>query len=79
MAELFGTVSFSMFSFGQKSALTTAILAQEAQDYVKAKENIDKVVENEKTKIDPKAWFYRGLIYQNLKATVLWTKRNLFG
>ena len=31
-----------------------------------AKENIDAAVENEKTKIDPKTWLYRGAIYYNL-------------
>lgn len=62
----FVSALFAVQASAQKTALTTAILARDADDYVKAKESIDQVVLNEKTMIDPKAWFYRGFIYQNL-------------
>ncbi|MFY0673210.1 MAG: hypothetical protein JXQ87_07390 [Bacteroidia bacterium] len=50
----------------QRTKITNAILSIDANNLKTAKENIDEAVEYEKTSIDPKAWFYRGQIYQHL-------------
>lgn len=69
MRNLFILMALSAISLNgiaQKSKLTTAILSRDADQFEKAKTNIDEVVLHEKTISDPKAWFYKGLIYQNL-------------
>jgi len=38
-------------------------------DLKKAKEKIDKAVQHPKTSKDPRTWYYKGLIYQNLATT----------
>ena len=52
----------------QHTALTNAILYLEDNDAVKAKPEIDAAVTNEKTMTSPKAWYYRGMIYNKLLA-----------
>jgi len=50
----------------QNASLTNAILYLEDNDPVKAKIEIDAAVKNEKTITSPKAWYYRGMIYNRL-------------
>lgn len=50
----------------QNAALTNAILYLEDNDAVKAKLEIDAAVKNEKTSTSAKAWYYRGMIYNQL-------------
>lgn len=69
MRKVFLTASilFSVTAlFAQRSAMTTGKLAMDAESYAKAKENFDQCVKHEKTKTDPKAWYYRGQCYQRL-------------
>jgi len=53
-------------AFAQRPAVTTAIFDIGEFNYEKAKEGLDKAVKHEKTATDPKAWYYRGVVYQNL-------------
>lgn len=64
VTAVFGLIALAGFSQG--SAVTTAVLAMQSEDYGKAKTNIDAAVLHEKTKTDPKAWYNRGLVYQKL-------------
>lgn len=57
---------FSHEILAQNVALTNAILYLEDNDAVKAKTEIDAAVTNEKTATSPKAWYYRGMIYNKL-------------
>lgn len=50
----------------QKSERTSAFMYNKNGQYDKAREAIDKAIEHEKTKEDPKTWMYRGLIYLNI-------------
>ncbi len=50
----------------QNSAVTNAILYQRDGNLLKAKQNIDLAGENEKTKLQPKTWYYKGLIYSDI-------------
>lgn len=59
-------MAFAFSSNAQKAKITTAILSIDANDFGKAKKNIDEAVLDAKTSTDPKAWFYRGQIYQHL-------------
>lgn len=52
--------------FAQKSERTSAFMYNKNGQYDKAREAIDKAIEHEKTKEDPKTWMYRGLIYLNI-------------
>ncbi len=56
--------------FAQRSKVVTAYNYQRNGKLEKAKEAIDEAVEHEKTMADPKAWFYRGAIYQDIAAGV---------
>jgi len=58
---LLGTLAFS-----QNSVVTNAILYHKDKDLVSAKKEIDKAVVNEKTKADPKAWYYKAVIYSEI-------------
>jgi len=53
-------------SFAQSSAVTNAILYHKDGELDKAKENIDKALEDEKSKTHPKTWYYRGMIYTDI-------------
>jgi len=56
--------------FAQRSKVVTAYNYQRNGKLEKAKEAIDEAIEHEKTMADPKAWFYRGTIYQDIAAGV---------
>lgn len=52
--------------FAQGVAILNAVTYREQGDLVQAKTFIDKAVVHEKTGTNPKAWYYRGLIYLDL-------------
>ncbi len=56
--------------FAQRSKVVTAYNYQRNGKLEKAKEAIDEAIMHEKTMADPKAWFYRGTIYQDIAAGV---------
>lgn len=51
------------------SQLTNAILAIESGEIKIAKENIDKQMLKEKSLVDPKSWYYKGMIYESIAFT----------
>ncbi|MBC3539713.1 tetratricopeptide repeat protein [Rufibacter sediminis] len=53
-------------TFAQTSAVTNAIMYQQKGTLDKAKEEIDKAVVHEKTANNAKAWYYKGVIYQDI-------------
>lgn len=55
-------------SYSQKAKVQTAynFFKEPYQQYDKAKEAIDEAVQNEQSAAMPKAWYYRGQIYQSL-------------
>ncbi|MBA9077384.1 tetratricopeptide repeat protein [Rufibacter quisquiliarum] len=61
-------------AFAQTSAITNAIMFQQKGTLDKAKSEIDKAVTNEKTKDNAKAWFYKGVIYQDLAGHPIYGK-----
>jgi tetratricopeptide (TPR) repeat protein len=64
---LTAVVAVSMqVAFAQTSAVTSAIMYQQKGTLDKAKEEIDKAVVHEKTANNAKAWYYKGVIYQDL-------------
>jgi len=58
-------------ALSQKIAVTNAILYHREGKLDKAKEEIDKAVENEKTSGEPKTWYFKGLIYHSLYTSPL--------
>ncbi len=52
--------------FGQVKERTSAFMFNKNGQYDKAREAIDKAIQNEKTMNDPKTWMYRGIIYLNI-------------
>ncbi|ABG58949.1 tetratricopeptide repeat protein [Cytophaga hutchinsonii] len=62
----FFLIVFSYALQAQVASLTNAILYRNDGNLIKAKEEIDKAVVNEKTIGMPKTWFYTGLIYKDL-------------
>lgn len=62
------TVSFAGYS-QKKPKINKANRARETGDLAEAKEIIDAATEHEKTKDDPKTWYYRGLIYATIDTT----------
>lgn len=60
---MIGIVSFS---FAQKEKMISASQYLKSGDLVNAKDRIDIAVNHEKTKANPKAWFYRGEIYKSI-------------
>ncbi|KAA6434241.1 tetratricopeptide repeat protein [Rufibacter glacialis] len=58
----------------QTSAITNAIMYQQKGTLDKAKEEIDKAVAHEKTSSNPKAWYYKGVIYQDLSQHPIYGK-----
>ena len=69
MKKILITVGFQAIALGlfaQKFNIQNAILAQKDRDVLVAKEYIDKAVIDEKTAADPKAWYYKGSIYEDI-------------
>ena len=60
---MIGMVSIS---FAQKEKMISASQYLKSGDLVSAKDRIDIAVNHEKTKANPKAWFYRGEIYKSI-------------
>jgi tetratricopeptide (TPR) repeat protein len=56
-------------SYGQQAAVTNAVLYHQSGELDKAKEQIDQAIMDEKTKVQSKTWYYRGLIYADLITT----------
>ncbi len=54
---------FSQFANAQNSKVTTAANAIYSGEYDKAKAAIDEAIQNEKTKVEAKTWFYRGRVH----------------
>lgn len=52
--------------FAQPGEVTNAILAHKDGVLADAKTSIDKACEHEKTKDEPKTWYYKGKIYESL-------------
>lgn len=63
--------------FAQNSAIQSAFNYQKNGKLDKAKEYIDKAVQNEKTIASAKAWFYRGNIYIDIYNSPLEAYKNL--
>ncbi len=59
---------------GQTSAVTDAIMSQRSGKLDVARTAIDKAVVNEKTSISAKAWYTRGLIYEEMISHPLFGK-----
>ena len=55
-----------LVSFGQKEKMIAASQYFKSGDLKSAKERIDLAVNHEKTKANPKAWYYRGEIYRSI-------------
>ena len=55
-----------LVSFGQKEKMIAASQYFKSGDLKSAKERIDLAVNHEKTKSNPKAWYYRGEIYRSI-------------
>lgn len=73
MKRLFSFLSVNLFVlatvFGQGMAVTNAVLFLQNGQLDKAKEQIDKASEHEKTSQQAKTWYYKGLIYQDLASS----------
>ncbi len=65
---ILATMSIATFS-QKKPKINQALSAMVAGELGKAKTIIDAAIEHEKTKNDPKTWFYRGQIYAVLDTT----------
>lgn len=65
---LAASVSFAGYS-QKKPKINKANRARETGELAEAKEIIDAAIEHEKTKDDPKTWYYRGLIYATIDTT----------
>jgi tetratricopeptide (TPR) repeat protein len=55
-----------MQGIAQNGVLTNAILYYQDGEFLKAKDEIDIAVKNEKTMASAKAWYYRGMIYKSV-------------
>ncbi|UBM61410.1 tetratricopeptide repeat protein [Candidatus Sulfidibacterium hydrothermale] len=75
MKKLVLSISMSLLfiavGFAQKSNRTSAFMYKQKGQLVEAKEAIDKAVQNEKTKNDPKTWLYYGEIYYAIATSPL--------
>jgi tetratricopeptide (TPR) repeat protein len=75
MKKLVLSISMSLLfitaGFAQKSNRTSAYMYKEKGQLAEAKEAIDKAVQNEKTKNDPKTWLYYGEIYYAIATSPL--------
>ncbi|MGV3541350.1 MAG: tetratricopeptide repeat protein [Rufibacter sp.] len=61
-------------AFAQTSAITSAVMYHSKGTLDKAKTEIDKAVVHEKTKDNAKAWYYKGLIYNDLSGHPVYGK-----
>lgn len=52
--------------YAQKSAISNAAIYHSENQIAHAAQEINKAITNEKTQTDPKAWYYRGLIYKSM-------------
>ncbi len=59
-------VLISVNTFAQKAAIQTAYNYIKYEDFDKAKEAIDGACLSESTMSNPKAWYYRGLVYEGI-------------
>jgi tetratricopeptide (TPR) repeat protein len=59
-----------VLGYGQQAAVTNAVLYHQSGELDKAKEQIDLAITDEKTKVQAKTWYYRGLIYADLVTTM---------
>jgi len=75
MKKLILSVSMSLLfisvGFAQKSNRTSAYMYKEKGQLEEAKTAIDKAVQNDKTKNDPKTWLYYGEIYYDIASSPL--------
>jgi len=75
MKKLILSISMSLLfmavGFAQKSNRTSAYMYKEKGQLENAKKAIDKAVQNEKTKNDPKTWLYYGEIYYDIATSPL--------
>ncbi len=69
--SVFMSLLFITAGYAQKSNRTSAYMYKEKGQLEKAKEAIDKAVQNEKTKNDPKTWLYYGEIYYGIATSPL--------
>ncbi len=65
LIAFFTVVCFNSVN-AQNSAVTNAILYQRDGNLLKAKQSIDPACDNEKTKLQAKTWYYKGLIYSDI-------------
>jgi tetratricopeptide (TPR) repeat protein len=64
---LFPLMLFCAMSLSaQNATISNAILYHKDNELDKAKMEIDKAIVHEKTKSDPKAWYYKGVIYADI-------------
>jgi tetratricopeptide (TPR) repeat protein len=68
---------FSFCAFAQNSAVTNAILYHKDGTLDKAREEIDQAVYNDKTKVEAKAWYYKGVIYSDISRSANPAYKNL--
>ncbi|MFL5729639.1 MAG: tetratricopeptide repeat protein [Cytophagaceae bacterium] len=59
-------VIFMHAGYAQQEAVTHAVLYHQSGEFDKAKEKIDLATLDEKTKVQAKTWYYKGLIYADL-------------
>ncbi len=75
MKKLILSISMSLLfvaaGFAQKSNRTAAYMYKQKGQLEQAKQAIDKAVQNEKTKNDPKTWLYYGEIYYDIASSPL--------
>ncbi|GMT44843.1 MAG: hypothetical protein IEMM0006_0675 [bacterium] len=75
MKKLILSISMSLLfiavGFAQKSNRTSAYMYKDKGQLENAKKAIDKAVQNEKTKNDPKTWLYYGEIYYDIATSPL--------
>jgi tetratricopeptide (TPR) repeat protein len=75
MKKLILSISMSLLfisvGFAQRSNRTSAYMYKEKGQLESAKKAIDKAVQNEKTKNDPKTWLYYGEIYYGIATSPL--------
>jgi tetratricopeptide (TPR) repeat protein len=75
--SVFMSLLFVSAGFAQKSNRTSAYMYLQKGQLEQAKEAIDKAVQNEKTKNDPKTWLYYGEIYYGIASSPLPAFRKL--
>ncbi|MFT2011057.1 tetratricopeptide repeat protein [Pontibacter sp. 13R65] len=59
----------------QNSAVNSAVLNHKNGLLDKAQADIDKAIVHKKTSESPKAWFYRGVIYQDMMSSPIYSKQ----